>query len=208
MLVALLPRRWLLFFCRATKATLRSFFGFFFLYLSLQLFHLLLERTLRRLGTPTSKLANTRSELTLDPRRTRVTYSTYSHLQHRVNYSLPSTWLTKINDWVRLEVPWITRTTRKGDSQVAALMYWGGRARGTRGVCWGNHSLWSFGLYLVVPVVSDKIASRRELDINQQSQSLAHCRQLDEGRIKQKLFVSSLTKTPSWEKSRAFVLCG
>ena len=72
MQVALLPRRWLLFFCRATKATLRSFFGFFFLYLSLQLFHLLLERILRRLGTPTSKLANTRSELTLDPRRTQL----------------------------------------------------------------------------------------------------------------------------------------
>ena len=88
MQVALLPRRWLLFFCRATKATLRSFFGFFFLYLSLQLFHLLLERILRRLGTPTSKLGNTRSELTLDPRRTRVTYSIASTIHY-----LPLDWL-------------------------------------------------------------------------------------------------------------------
>ena len=157
MQVALLPRRWLLFFCRATKATLRSFFGFFFLYLSLQLFHLLLERILRRLGTPTSK-------------------------------------------------------TKRGFA-VAALMYWAGERKRDAGGLLGRinlklYSLWSFALSLVVPVVSDKIASRRELDINQQSQSLAHCRQLDEGRIKQKLFMSSLTKTPSWEKSRAFVLCG
>ena len=60
--------------------------------------------------------------------------------------------------------------------------------------------------YLVVPVVSGKIASRRELDINQQPQSLAHCRQLDEGRIKQKLFMSSLTKTILREIARLCAL--
>ena len=37
------------------------------------------------------------------------------YFQHRVNYSsLPFTWLTKINDWVRLEVPRITRKNEKG----------------------------------------------------------------------------------------------
>ena len=207
MLVALLPRRWLLFFCRATKATLRSFFGFFFLYLSLQLFHLLLERILRRLGTPTSKLANTRSELTLDPRRTQLLLTASRQLFitfHLIDY-IP--WLSSFR------IAQDNSYNTKSGFAVAALMYWAGERKRDAGGLLGRinlklYSLWSFALSLVVPVVSDKIASRRELDINQQSQSLAHCRQLDEGRIKQKLFMSSLTKTPSWEKSRAFVLCG
>ena len=68
------------------------------------------------------------------------------------------------------------------------------------GICWGELTSGStpfevLHFYLVVPVVSGKIASRRELDINQKPQNLARCRQLDEGRIKQKLFMSTLIKT-------------